>query len=93
MKWSGDENYLHKLEEIVFLCNVLVLAFKGPTAAPDSSKTERRRGRDMPNLKHILKRIEIKKMRVWVMLADVLHNISSSQTWLEDCTSIRKCWM
>lgn len=93
MKWSGDENYLHKLEEIVFLCNVLVLAFKGPTAAPDSSKMERRRGRDMPNLKHILKRTGIKKVRVWVMLADVLHNISSSQTWLEDCTSIRTCWM
>lgn len=60
----------------MFLCNVLVLAFKGPTAAADSSKMEWRRGRYMPNLKHIVMGIEIKEIRVLVMLADELHKIS-----------------
>jgi len=57
----------------VFLCNVSLLAFKSPTEASDSSKTERRRGRDTLNLKHILREIEIKEIRVLPMLADGLH--------------------
>lgn len=64
----------------MFLCNVLVLTFKGPTAATVSSKMVWRRGGDMPNLKHILKGIEIKDIRVLAMPADGLHKISSSQT-------------
>lgn len=64
----------------MFLCNILVLAFKGPTVATNRSKMEWRRGGDMPNLKNVLRGIEIKEIKVLMMLADGLHEISSSQT-------------
>lgn len=68
------------MEKLVFLSNVLVLAFRGPTMAAVSSKMERRRGRDKLHQKHILRGIEIKEIRVLVMLADEVQKISSAQT-------------